>query len=192
MRPIIATALLASALSLSLAPVAQAADSYTLDPTHTNIIWMVNHFGFSNPSGKLTKTEGTVTLDEAKPENSKVTVTIDMASGLTGIEKLDAHLKGKDFFNTEKFPTASFVSDKVEVTTKDAAKVTGTLTLRGISKPVVLNVKLNKIGENMMKKKTAGFSATTTVKRSDFGMSYGAPGLGDDVTISIEAEANLS
>ena len=191
MKYTLAKTLLISALWLSFAPVAQAADTYTFDPSHTSVVWSINHFGFSNPSGKFASVTGSVTFDEAKPELSKVTVTIPIANLFTGIDKLDEHLKTKDFFDLAQFPTATFTSDKVEVTGKDTAKVTGTLTLHGVAKPVTLDVKLNKIGENMKKKKTAGFSITATLKRSDFGMDKYLPMLGDEVKLSIESEANL-
>ncbi|MCD6034713.1 MAG: yceI 1 [Rickettsiales bacterium] len=177
-------------ITLASSSAFAAPETYNFDPMHTNITWHANHFGFSNPSGKFAQSEGTLILDEEKPENSKVNVTIKPASVFTGIEKFDTHLKSKDFFDVEKFPSATFVSDKVEVTGKDAAKVHGTLTLLGIAKPTVLDVKLNKIGDNMNKVKTAGFSATTVIKRSDFGMNYAIPGVSDDVKLDIEVEAN--
>ncbi len=192
MKMIRSTLLAVSALALSLAASAQAAETYKLDPYHTQVVWSINHFGFSNPSGKFASIDGTLILDEAKPENSKVEATITIANLFTGIEKLNEHLLGDTFFDAKKFPTATFASDKVEVTGKDTAKVTGNLTLHGVTKPVVLDVTLNKIGENMMHKKTAGFSASTTLKRSDFGISSYLPGLGDDVKIGIESEANLA
>ena len=96
------------------------------------------------------------------------------------------------FFNSEQFPTATFSSNKVEITGPDTAVVTGDLTLVGVTKPVTLDVKLNKIGENPISKlKTAGFSATGVVKRSEFGISYALPGVSDEVQIAIEAEANV-
>jgi len=147
----------ACVIALLLTPIATAsqAETYTLDPMHTTVNWSINHFGFSNPSGKFSQVEGTLVLDEAKPENSKVNVTIAINNLVT-------------------------------------AQVQGVLTLHGVSKPVLLEVKLNKIGDNMMKKKTAGFSATTTLHRSDFGMSAYLPGLGDEVKIGIESEANIA
>jgi len=180
--------LLASAMALP----AHAAETYVLDPSHTAIQWNVDHFGFSKPSGKFMNVDGKVLLDEKEPANSSVEVTIPVAAGLSGVPKLDEHLQGPDFFDTAKFPTATFKSDKVELTGKDTAKVTGTLTLHGVSKPVVLDVKLNKLDINMFKKKTAGFTATTTIKRSDFGIVTYLPALGDEVTIQIESEANLA
>jgi len=188
----VSSLLLVTGLLTVLSGTAHATDTYTLDSNHTNIVWNINHFGFSNPSGKFTKAEGTLVLDEAAPANSHVEVTLSPADLVTGIEKLDEHLKSKDFFDVAQFPTASFVSTKVNVTGKDTAKVEGTLTVHGVSKPVTLDVHLNKIGTNMMNKKTAGFSATTTLKRSDFGISTYLPGLGDEVKISIESEANIN
>ena len=182
--------LLASVLS---APAFAAPQNYTLDPMHTNVVWSANHFGFSNPSGKFATVQGTLVLNQDAPVNSKVNVTIALASVITGIDKFDAHLKSDAFFDVAKFQTATFVSDKVEVTGKDTAKVTGNLTLHGVTKPVVLDVKLNKIGENPINKKgTAGFSATTVIKRSEFGINYALPGVSDEVKIAIESEANLS
>lgn len=187
------SALLAvSALALGLSAPAQAADTYKLDPMHTQVAWSINHFGFSNPSGKFATIDGTLTLDEAKPENSKVTATIPIANLVTGLDKLNEHLWTDQFFNLKQFPTATFTSTKVEVTGKDTAKVTGDLTVHGVTKPVVLDVTLNKVGDNMKKVKTAGFSATTTIKRSDFGMTTFLPMLGDEVKLGIESEANLA
>ena len=166
-----------------------AAETYTVDPSHSYVMWHINHFGFSNPSGKW-MAEGTLVLDEANPKNSKVDILIPVADVITGIPKLDEHLKSADFFDIAKFPTATFVSNKVELTGKKTAKVFGTLTVHGISKPLTLNVVLNKLAESPISKKmTAGFTATTTIKRSDFGMSTYTPGLSDEVKLEIEVEA---
>lgn len=170
---------------------AQAADTYTLDASHTAVTWHVSHFGFSTPSGKFMSAKGEVTLDEANPAASSLKVSIDVTQINSGVPKLDEHLKTADFFDVAKYPTATFVSKSVEVTGKDTAKVTGDFTLRGVTKPLTLDVKLNKIGENMMKLKTAGFTASTTIKRSDFGMTTYVPNLGDDIKIDIESEANI-
>lgn len=180
-----------TAMVSTLAFSAQAAETYKLDASHTAITWHVNHFGFSTPSGKFMSVDGEVTLDEANPAASSVKVTVDVSGINSGVAKLDEHLKAPDFFDVAKFPTATFVSKKVELTGKDTAKVEGDLTMRGVTKPVVLDVKLNKIGENMFKLKTAGFTASTTIKRSEFGMTTYVPNLGDDVKIDIESEANI-
>ena len=130
---------------------------YTLDPTHTYVQWHVSHFGFSSPSGKWLA-EGNLWLDEEKPNNSKLEVTIQLANIVTG---------------------------------KNTAKVTGNLTLHGITKSIVLTVRLNKLDTNpLSQKRTAGFSASTTIKRSEFGLGKYTPGVSDTVTIEIEAESN--
>lgn len=182
---------LLTAAVLTLAAPAFAAETYTFDPNHTNIVWNANHFGFSNPDGKFASASGTVTLDKEDPANSKVEVSVATGAVVTGIPRFDEHLKGADFFNVEKFPAATFVSEKVEVTGENTAKVHGTLTLLGIAKPLVLDVKLNQIGINPMNKApTVGFSATGVIKRSEYGMNYAIPNVSDEVQIRIEAEAN--
>lgn len=171
---------------------AYGAETYTLDPAHTYVQWSISHLGFSNQTGKW-MAEGTLMLDEAKPQNSKVNVKINIASLITGDDKLNKHLMSEEFFNVNQFPTATFVSDNVTLTSKNTAKVQGMLTLHGVTKPVMLNVMLNKKGTHPMSKKMAmGFSATATIKRSDFGMTSFLPGLGDQVKLTIEAEASKS
>jgi len=173
----------------SLITAAHAAETFTFDPNHTYVEWHVGHFDFSNPSGKWFA-NGTVTLDKEHPQKSKVDVTIDVASLVTGIPELDKHLKGEVFFNVAKYPTATFVSDKTIVTHDNTAKVHGILTLHGVSKPITLDVKLNKVGMSpITNKMTVGFTASTVFKRSDFGMNSFLPGVGDEVKINIEAEA---
>ncbi len=181
----------ATALLAFTAPSASfAADSYKFDPNHTSVIWNATHFGASKPHGIFSQIEGTLTLDQADPAKSSLNVTIPTDKIATGIPKFDEHLKSKDFFNVTEHPTATFVSKKVEVTGKDTAKVTGDLTLVGVTKPVTLDVKLNQIAPNPMnKKETAGFSATTKIKRSEFGIKYAIPGVSDEVDLVIEAEA---
>lgn len=178
-----------SAMMVLAIPSAYAADKYILDDAHTYVGWTISHFGFSHPSGKW-MAKGTMELDKDKPQDSKVEATINVADIITGIPKLDQHLKGEEFFDVDKYPTATFVSTKVITTGKDTAKVEGDLTLHGVTKPVTLDVKLNK-GEvsPLTNKMTAGFSATATISRSAFGIKAYAPGLGDEVKLNIEAEA---
>ncbi|MFA7276281.1 MAG: YceI family protein [Pseudobdellovibrionaceae bacterium] len=179
-------------LALATALPAQAADTYTFDPFHTNLYWKANHFGFSNPSGKFATITGMVALDEAHPDASKVDVVVRTGSVVTGIDLFNEHLRADKFFNSEKFPEATFKSTKVDVMSATTAKVTGDLTLLGVTKPVTLDVTLNKIGENPISKlKTAGFTATGTVKRSEFGITYALPGVSDEVQLTIDAEANI-
>lgn len=168
----------------------QAAEKYILDQEHSYAIWGVNHFGFSKVTGKVSA-EGTLMLDEANLQNSSVNVKLNMNNLEMGVgSKFDNMLKGNKFFNVSSFPEATFVSNKVEVNGKQAIKVYGTLTLHGISKPVTLNVRINKIGQHAYYgTKAAGFSAITTLKRSEFGLSAYSPGVSDGVTVEIEVEA---
>ncbi len=166
-----------------------AAEKYIFDSSHSYVEWQINHFGFSHPTGKW-YADGSINLDEKNPEKSTVEATIKVGDIITGIPKLDEHLKGADFFDVEKFATATFVSKKVVVTGKKTARVSGILTLHGVSKPVTLNVTLNKLGESpITHKKTVGFMATTIINRSAFGIDKYVPGLSDEVLIHIETEA---
>ncbi|HAT6363301.1 TPA: hypothetical protein JA346_03030 [Legionella pneumophila] len=163
----------------------------TLDNQHTYVLWKVKHLGFSTQAGKW-YANGQLVLDKDNPQQSKVNVTIKIDDIVTGIPELDKHLKGKLFFDTKQFPTATFVSDKVEITGKHKAKVYGMLTLHGVTKPIILDVVFNKAGINLLNdRETVGFSATTSLKRSDYGIKALIPEVGDDVEIGIEAEAYL-
>ncbi|HAU0772251.1 TPA: YceI family protein [Legionella pneumophila] len=163
----------------------------TLDNQHTYVLWRVKHLGFSTQAGKW-YASGQLVLDKDNPQQSKVNVTINVDDIVTGIPELDKHLKSKLFFDTKQFPTATFVSNRVEVMGKNKAKVYGMLTLHGVTKPIILNVILNKAGINLLNdRETAGFSATTSLKRSDYGIKALIPEVGDDVEIEIEAEAYL-
>ena len=175
---------------LSVSAPAFAAETYTLEPTHTSVTFQYTHFGFSHPTGKFMNAVGSVTLDEATPANSSVEVSFAIDGVNTGVAKLDEHLKGADFFDAAKFPTATFKSTKVEPTSATTANVTGDLTIHGITKPVTLDVTLNHKGPNMMKKITAGFTAKGTINRSDFGISTYVPAVSDQIDLYIEAEAN--
>lgn len=176
-------------LFLSFTLPARAAETYTIDPMHSYVLYHISHFGFSIQSGKWFA-QGTIVLDKNAPANSKVNVTIPLASIDTGIPELDKHLKGSLFFDVEKFPIATFVSDKIDLTSKTTAKIHGILTLHGVSKPVTLNVKFNKMGINeITNKMTIGFNGNTHIKRSDFGMNTLLPNVGDDVNIDIQVEA---
>jgi len=165
-------------------------EKFVLDSSHTNIIWHANHLGFSNPDGKFAKSSGYITLDDKNPSVSSVNVTIDTSSIITGNEAFDKHLKGSDFFNVEKYKTATFVSTKVDIYNEKYAKIYGDFTMLGVTKPVVLYAKLNKIGKHpFTRKRSTGFSAITVIKRSEFGMNYGIGMVSDDIQIAIEVEA---
>lgn len=168
---------------------ANAAEIYKFDPNQTSVNWSVNHFGFSSPSGKFTDVSGSILIDEKNPHNSAVDVLVKIDSLNTGFAKFDSYLKGANFFNIKKFPTAKFTSISVVVTGKNKAQVFGNLILHGVMRPVVLEVRLNKIGIGVMtQRKTIGFSASGIIKRSQFGL----PGIFDNVKLLIEAEGILA
>ena len=175
---------------LSVSAPAFAADTYKLDDTHTSVTFQWTHFGFSHPSGKFSNAVGTVTLDEATPANSSVEVSFAIAGINTGVAMLDEHLKSDKWFDAAKFPIATFKSTKVDPTSATTAKVTGDLTIHGVTKPVTLDVTLNQKAPNMMKKITAGFTAKGTINRSDFGIGAYVPAVSDQIDLYIEAEAN--
>ncbi len=180
------------AVAALLAPFTAHADTYKFDPNHTSVLWHASHFGFSNPAGRFTVKEGTLNLDEAAPAKSSVEVTIDTNSLVTGIDKFNEHLKSDAFLDVAKFPTATFKSTSVEVLSANAANVKGDLTLHGVTKPVTLQIKLNKIGDHPMShKKAAGFTGMTTIKRSDFGITQYIPGVSDEIVLEIEAEGQV-
>ncbi len=187
MKSFLTSLLAASALALAaVSAPAFAADTYKLDPNHTAVVFTYEHFGFSNMSGKFMDADGAVTLDEANLANSSVEVTFAIDGVNTGVPGLDTHLKSPDFFDAAKFPTATFKSTKVEPVSATEATVTGDLTLHGVTRPVVLDVKLNKLSDDKAK---VGFSATTTIKRSDFGVDKYVPAVSDDIAIAIDTEA---
>lgn len=182
---------LVAATALAFAAVsAQAADTYKFDPGHTQVQFQYNHLGYSNIVGSFTKVEGAVELDTTDLTKSSVNVTVSIDSVATGVAKLDEHLKAADFFDAAKFANATFKSTKVEKSGDKGLKVSGDLTIHGITKPVAFDVTINAIGEHPMQKKpAAGFDATAVVKRSDFGMTKYVPNVSDEVKIRVTTEA---
>lgn len=175
--------------SLLVAFPAHAADRYEFDKSHTAILFFVDHIGFSKTVGKFNDFDGYFTFDEKKPETSSIDVAIKPASVQTSSSKLDEHLQNKDFFNSAQFPEVKFVSTSIKVTGRNTGDVTGDLTMLGVTKPVVLQVTFNKSANHpMTQDPVSGFSATTTIKRSEFGMSYGLGMVGDEVKLIIETE----
>jgi polyisoprenoid-binding protein YceI len=183
--------LAASAVALAFASASAFAApvTYTIEPSHTSVTFTWGHGGgLSRMNGKFMNAVGTVVLDEAAPATSKIDVTFAIDGINTGVAALDSHLKTPDFFDAAQFPTATFKSTKVEVTSPKTAKVTGDLTLHGVTKPVVLDVTLNKITDD---KKKAGFNAKGTIKRSEFGISRFIPAVSDEIDLEISSELNL-
>jgi polyisoprenoid-binding protein YceI len=168
-------------------PAAAPAGLYKEDPGHTSVIAKITHMGLSHFAMRFSKVQGTYVYDPAHPEATKVSITIDPASVLTGVPVLDTELAGDKFMNTAKYPTITFVSTGIHRTGPDQGMMDGNLTMMGVTKPVTLNVVYN--GEaNAMGATKMGFSATTTIRRSDFGFGTMIPMLGDEVQIQIETE----
>ncbi|HEX5338720.1 MAG TPA: YceI family protein [Gallionella sp.] len=180
---------LCTALAISLPFSALAADSYTVDPTHTYPHFSVSHLGFSVMQGRFDKTSGKITLDRAAKSGS-VEIAIDAASVSTGFAKRDDHLRSPDFFNVAEFPTATYKSSAVKFKGDVPASVEGNLTLLGVTKPVTLTIDAFNCGTNPMSKKDeCGAAASAKIKRSDFGMKFALPNVGDDIKLVFEIEA---
>jgi polyisoprenoid-binding protein YceI len=166
------------------------AGDYKLDKSHAKILWSVSHFGFSTYYGEFTDFDARLSLDPANPSASRLTATIGTSSIATHDNALDTHLKSADFFDVANHPQARFVSTEVRPTGPNKAKVTGQLTLLGQTRPLTLDVTFNQAGDNMAGIYTAGFSATGKIRRSDYGMRYGLPAVGDEIDLTISGEFN--
>lgn len=182
--------LLAAALALASTVAFAAPLTYKIDANHTDVVASWSHFGFSNPIAHFGKVDGSITYDPANVGASKVEVTIPLSGLNSHVGDFDDHLRSADFFDAEKFPTITFKSTSVKAAGKGKLKVTGDLTIKGVTKPVVLDVTINKTGvQPLAKREAAGFSATATVKRTDFGLGLYAPNVSDQVKLSITTEA---
>lgn len=177
-------------LSLLTVAGSAVAGDYKIDPNHTVVLASWNHFGYSNPSANFAGATGTIRYDEKAPEKSSVDVVIPIDQIQTFVPELNEHLKGADFFDAQKYPTATFKSTKV--TMKDGhLKIMGDLTLHGVTKPVTLKAKLNKAGiQEMMKVPAIGFDASTTISRSAFGIAKYVPMVSDEIELRITTEAH--
>ncbi|NOX42236.1 MAG: polyisoprenoid-binding protein [Gammaproteobacteria bacterium] len=163
--------------------------SYTIDPEHTYPSFEISHLGFSTMRGLFEKTSGKLTMDLSKKTGS-VDIVIDAASINTAHAKRDKHLRSPDFLNTVEYPEIKYKSTKVEFTSDTTINVSGDLTLAGVTKPVVLNVTHIKCGTHPFnKKELCGFDAQAKIMRSDFGLKYGLPGIGDEMKLLFEVEA---
>jgi len=181
--------------ALALPSLVRAA-TWDLDPAHTSVQFSVRHLMVSTVRGAFGKVAGTVAVDEQDLTRSKIQATIDAASIDTRIEKRDAHLKSPDFLDVAKYPTISFVSKKIERVAPDHFKVTGDLTLHGVTREATLDVEGPTPEMNDPWGKTrAGAQATTTINRKDFGLTWnqaleaGGVAVGDEVKITIDVEA---
>lgn len=188
-RTLLATAaLICTASAFAQNAATPQAAKYNIEPTHTFVMWETKHFGTSTSRGRFDRKEGSISFDKASGAG-KVDVSIDMASISTGVAPFDAHLKSKDFFNAETHPKANFKGD-FKLDAGKVSAVTGQLTLLGVTKPVALKSSLfNCFDHPFFKKQACGGDFETTIKRSDFGMTYGLPGIPDDIRLVIQIEA---
>jgi polyisoprenoid-binding protein YceI len=192
---LLAAALLAApavALAQMAPPDANAAQvkpgTYQVEPTHTRVLFAVSHMGFTTWYGNFTSVSGSLSLDPKHLAATSFDIFIPANSVSTTNTKLDGELNSPAWFDTAKYPSIEFKSEKMVRTGHDTALVTGELTFHGVTKPETLHVTFNAAGMNVMTKQyTAGFNATGVIKRSDFNQSTYVPLIGDDVTLIISA-----
>ncbi len=187
------TKILASLLSLAPAVALAATSAWNVDASHSQVGFAVKHLVISNVRGEFRTYSGKVVLDEADPTKSAVEATVDVASIDTKVADRDTHLKSPDFFDVAKYPTMTFKSTKVAKAGKDRLKVTGDLTLHGVTKPVVLDVQTTPAVKGMYGETRRGFSGTTKLSRKEFGLTWNkvveaGPAVGDEVTVTLDLE----
>lgn len=174
---------------LTTTPSQVRAGTYKLDPEHGKITWSVDHLGLSTYVGQFVNVSADLTLDPANPANSRLSATIPLTDVDSNSDGLDSHLQTPDFFDTANHPTATFVATSIVVDRDDPteADVTGDLTLRGVTRKVTMEVEFNAAGE-MRGAYKVGFDGEAKIRRSDFGITFGAPLLGDEVKLHMEGE----
>ena len=183
------TLALAAALT-AVAGFAAAAEKYVLDSSHSQVVFSYDHLGYSTTFGMFSGFEGEIMFDQENPANSSVTVSMPTKSMFTGWEKREAHFMSDAFFDATDDDMITFTSTSIEVTGENTAMITGDLTMNDVTKEVVLDAVLNQVGTHPQANKPwAGFDATTTLIRSDFGLGLAAPFVGDEVEVRISIEA---
>lgn len=174
---------------LLTAGAAAAADTYTIDPNHTYPSFEADHFGISTWRGKFDKSRGTVVLDRAAKTGS-IDITVDTSSVDFGHAKMNEHARGKDLFNVEKYPTATFKSTAIRFDGDRPVAADGEFTMLGVTKPLTLAInKFKCIQHPMLKREVCGADASATFNRADFGMTYGLPAFSPEVKLAIQVEA---
>ncbi len=177
----------------SLEPTAQLSGNYVLDPQHTSVIWSVSHVGLSNYKARFDKVSGVLDFDAGALEASRLDISIDPASVSTGLPDFDETIAYESqYFDAETYPEIRFVSTGIDVTGEQTGTITGDLTFRGQTRPVILDVVFNGAGKSFGHPgETLGFSATGQINRSDFGLTTLKNfGIGEVVTLAIETEFN--
>lgn len=188
----IRTTLAALALAATTTTAMAEPRSYKIDPSHASVAFFVEHIGYAKVLGQFLETTGSFVFDEETRELGEVTVNVSAASVFTNDDARDGHVKSGDFLDAKGHPDITFTASGGTITSERTGQVAGDLTVRGITKPVVLDVTWNKSGNYPFghQKYTIGVSARTTIKRSDFGMTYAQGGIvGDEVEIMVEIEA---
>jgi polyisoprenoid-binding protein YceI len=187
---VLSTLAAATVPDVSKDPAHAPAGAYKLETAHSLVLFSIGHLGLTDYYGRFDKLSGTLDFDSNAPEKSATSITIDTTSVDTPSDRLNNELKGDNVFATAKFPEATFKSTSVEKTGPDTGRITGDLTIKGVTKPVVLDVVFNGGAKSAMGGGFAlGFRATAQIKRSDFDMTdmIWSPFVGDDVTLIIEA-----
>jgi polyisoprenoid-binding protein YceI len=179
--------LAASFLAGSIYPAWAA--KFDIDPVHSGIAFYIDHLGFSRVIGVAREFSGSFDFDAAKPETSDLDVKVSVAAISTNNKQRDGDIQGADWFNATEFPDITFVGKEFKKSTDTTGKIMGDLTIAGVAKSTTLDVTFNKEGQNPWDKShVVGFSATTTIKRSDFGMKAALGMIGDDVDLVIQVE----
>lgn len=163
--------------------------AYVLDPDHGKITWSVSHLGYSTYYGQFTGLSAKLDLDPRSPAKSSLSVSVPLSGVVTGNARLEQHLATPDFFDTQRFPVATFTANGIEQTSPTTARITGDLSLRGTTRPMAIDATFTQAGINPVDRRySVGFDGRAVVKRSEFGVNAFLPALGDDVTLRIEGE----
>jgi polyisoprenoid-binding protein YceI len=171
------------------APAELPAGSYRVDPEHAALLFKIDHLGFSQLVGRFDRFDATLDLDPEQPEAARLTVLVEVESIDLNLPEFEQDLRGPDWFDVAQFPQARFVSRAVAITGDDTGRITGDLTLHGVTRPVTLEVTLNGAGDSLITGRySLGFAAIGSLERSEFGLGAYAPAVGDDVVLEIHAE----
>ncbi len=190
-KRISATALCLTGAAMCISPAAAENATYEVDPGHTSLYFKVDHLGFSQTFGRFNTMAGSLEFDPDDPASGSFNLTIDANSVDTNHQERDDHLRSPDFFNTGEFPEITFASTAIEVTGDNTGTVTGDFTMLGVTQPVSMDVTFNTMAPYpfVEGQTRIGFSATGSLNRGDFGMTYGSDGIGNDITLFVEVEA---